>query len=89
MEDIKTITPTINLNGTSREALLEQKTDLLHALREAQAALRRATPNGRDYQLADPSWFERALERHTRQCRVLAKLVEEVMDEAEAILESE
>jgi hypothetical protein len=41
--------PTIHLNGTSRESLMEDLLGAYHALTEAIAALGRACPNGRDY----------------------------------------
>jgi hypothetical protein len=43
------IPPTVNLNGTPGEHLLEQLTEALDALMEAKAALYRAAPHGRDY----------------------------------------
>lgn len=41
--------PTIHLNGTSRDSLLEQVTDAGHALHDAMKKLDETAPNGRDY----------------------------------------
>ena len=45
----KLLTPTIHLNGTSRDDLLNQHIDILDACRGLLTALRAGTPNARDY----------------------------------------
>ena len=45
------VPPQINLNGTSREALVEQQADVVTALATLLKAMSYAFPNGRDYQL--------------------------------------
>jgi hypothetical protein len=42
--------PTVNLNGTSGEELLNQVSAVLAGLRQTQQAMSEATPHGRDYQ---------------------------------------
>lgn len=42
---------TPNRNGTSREALIEQRRRVARAIRDLQGAMHDAWPNGRDYQL--------------------------------------
>jgi hypothetical protein len=42
-------TPTVHLNGTSRESLLIQVSDAAHALDAAWTALCAMAPHGRDY----------------------------------------
>jgi hypothetical protein len=41
--------PTVHLNGTSKDELLDQIVKAAHAIREAQRWLGAAGPNGRDY----------------------------------------
>ena len=43
------IVPTVHLNGTSRESLLDDLMKASSALEEAYQALKRTAPNGRDY----------------------------------------
>ena len=41
--------PTIHLNGTSRQSLLDAATEARSAVDEAEIKLREVWPNGRDY----------------------------------------
>jgi hypothetical protein len=41
--------PTVHLNGTSKQALLDQLGDAIDAVHEAGRKLAAACPNGRDY----------------------------------------
>jgi|688.fasta_scaffold1240297_2 hypothetical protein len=41
--------PTVNLNGTSKAALIQYRLDAITALEAALEALREITPHGRDY----------------------------------------
>jgi hypothetical protein len=43
------ITPTININGSSADDLIQPRMDAYAILREAKILLQRVTPNGRDY----------------------------------------
>jgi len=42
--------PNVNMNGTSRESLVDQRRDVMRALLRAQEALKHMAPHGRDYQ---------------------------------------
>lgn len=60
------VTPQINLNGTSRDALLNQQCKVLSAFDKLREAMSEAAPHGRDYQLklaeyddARAAWLER------------------------------
>lgn len=53
-------TPLVNLNGSSRESLLEKEGKVLTALVALQEALREAYPHGRDYQISPIGTFEKA-----------------------------
>lgn len=75
--------PTIHLNGTSRDRLIEDLSEAYYALGKAMSALRVATPNGRDYYPQGPQAYGEALDEH------LARLgkIEEVRKELEALIE--
>jgi len=69
--------PTVHLNGTSRRELLEQICTALTALQEAEAAVRRASPHGRDYYPQGEDAIGEALRQHTdRLLRLHAIYVE-------------
>lgn len=48
--------PTVHLNGTSGEALLEQITDASNAISTAIDGLANASPNARDYYVTPGTW---------------------------------
>lgn len=79
--------PTVNLNGTSRESLIEQQTDVLNALYEVQEALRHAVPNGRDFvpqgSPAAREALSAALREHYSRVQRIREISEEVMAIAE------
>jgi len=41
--------PTIHLNGTSREELVQQRVDVVEALDAVETVIGKAWPHGRDY----------------------------------------
>lgn len=75
--------PTIHINGTSAEQLMEGYLDALHHVREAIAAIGRCAPNGRDYYPQGPAVIIAAQREH----RLRVEKLEEVMHEIEAIAE--
>lgn len=75
------ITPTINLNGTSRDDLIEPRRKAFDHLQAAIDALRSAAPNGRDY----PGEPERCLkdrDEHWRRLGQLQALADRLLHEA-------
>jgi hypothetical protein len=56
MQNQTQIFPVINLNGTSRAALLSGYSNALEALRTAEKALWEIAPHGRDYPGDPASW---------------------------------
>lgn len=77
--------PTVHLNGTSKEALVEQLCNVSNALEAVFQALRQATPNGRDYYPQGNTALEEALKEHfVRQNKVDA-LKKEIDALAEAV----
>jgi hypothetical protein len=77
--------PTIHLNGTSRENLMEDLLGAYHALTEAITALGRACPNGRDYYPQGNDALSAALEDHRSRLARLESVKAELMQVAEAI----
>ena len=78
------IQPQINLNGTSKNQLLEQQVEVLEHFRRLLGAMVGATPHGRDYQLrpeeyqfARDAWLERytALDAMYREIEAHALLL--------------
>lgn len=71
--------PTIHMNGTSVESLLEMNEEAYQALRTAMAALRNAGPNGRDYYPQAGNAMGAAVAEHEARLR----RIHEVMIELE------
>jgi hypothetical protein len=53
------VRPIVNLNGTSRESLIQQAFDVSGAAEALIQALGRAAPHGRDYQTVGNKAYER------------------------------
>lgn len=88
MEKLKATLPTVHLNGTGREALVEARREACDALRAAEEALGAVAPNARDYYTrADyPACFERARELHVARAALLVRLREELTAEARLLM---
>lgn len=54
------VPPTIHMNGTSKDELLNQLVAVVSALDAALAAINAAAPNGRDYYPQGPEAFREA-----------------------------
>jgi len=78
------VTPIVHLNGTSKDALLEQREDVYQALRTVECALCQMAPNGRDY-YPEPGRMEKAQAQHKRRMGMVGMLLEEIEAEACAI----
>jgi hypothetical protein len=76
--------PQINLNGTSREALVHQQLDVKRALEATISATLSAMPHGRDYQFR-PGEFTEAQAAWLDRIDVLTKLHNEIEAHALAI----
>jgi hypothetical protein len=77
------VLPTVHLNGTSGDVLLNQRIDYRRALREALKKLREASPHPRDFPDATDR-FQRALDVHHSRVRVLEALIRDITIELEA-----
>lgn len=70
--------PTIHLNGTSRETLLELYAKASDSLGMAYDDLKQAAPNGRDYYTQGPEAMDAAVAEHMDRLRRLDALKAEI-----------
>ncbi len=83
--DMTLIVPTVHLNGTSKQELLDQLCEAITALHAAGKALARACPNGRDYYVQSATAIGQALDQHEARMNKLREIVTELEAIAEAI----
>ena len=76
-----TMRPFVNINGTAREELVEQRRSLLEAILDAKAALAKSLPHGRDY-IGDPARFDHDRGVFNARYTALDDLYNEVLEEA-------
>ena len=69
----------ININGTSKQALLDQYRAVAEALRTLQEAMGQAPPHGRDFQL-NPDDYRAARDNHFAMQQKLNELEDNVSD---------
>ena len=74
--------PVVNINGTSREALVNARIAAIESLRSAMQALGECSPNGRDYQTAPNGEYEIARKRYMERFAFLDRMINELEDEA-------
>ena len=80
------ITPTLNINGSSADDLIQPRRDAYDALQAAIKALQQVTPNGRDY----PGDNDRCLadrQAHYGRLSALQAIATEIVAEAVGIKE--
>ena len=79
--------PTIHLNGTSKERLLEAINDAYWKIGEAQRALAETAPNGRDYYTPQRDYdrLAKATEEHYSRMAKLHSILTELEELAEGI----
>lgn len=77
--------PTIHLNGTSQEELLEGVTAAANAIDHAMFKLAEAWPNGRDYYPQEGNAREQAVEWYSERGMALRKISDELKEIAVAI----
>jgi hypothetical protein len=86
-ETAQPVLPVIHLNGTSREALIQDRVKVGRAVNAALEALMQACPNGRDYYPVD-GLMQRAMAQHERRVAVLRGLIAEIYAEIDGIDEA-
>jgi len=77
--------PTIHLNGSSPNRLLEELMEAHHALAVARDMLAGAAPNARDYYPQGDDAFRRARTEHNARIAALVEVIGEIAEIAEAI----
>ena len=77
--------PTMHMNGTSRQELIDQLCTAGEALRLAIDALQSACPNGRDYYPQGRDATQEALRQHANRLHNLTAVRAELYEIAEAI----
>jgi len=77
--------PTIHLNGTSKERLLEALEEAYQAITAAQLKLSEAAPNGRDYYPQGPDVILEAVHEHNARVQKLEDVKKEIEHICEAI----
>ena len=81
------VLPTVHLNGTSRDDLVEQRLAIVDALRLVANAIADGWPNGRDYYPQGQDAIQAARELWRGRLDTLAFMRQEIEDEARAILD--
>lgn len=72
------VLPTIHLNGTPKNRLIDGLCEVSEALDAAFAAMKRAGPNGRDYYPQGPDALPAAIDEHNDRMRRLDAIKSEV-----------
>lgn len=70
--------PSIHLNGSSAERLLEEYLNAAEAIRNAQAALAKTAPNARDYYPQGAGAFDKADDEHTARLQRMQDTLNEI-----------
>lgn len=78
--------PTIHLNGSSPEALVDNYEKAFRAIRTAEGALQDAAPHGRDYYPQGDSAFWQAYDEHQKRMDKLRSIREELQEIWESII---
>lgn len=73
--------PTIHLNGTSREELVQQRVDVVEALDAVETVIGKAWPHGRDYYPQGPDALVSAQQVWKDRWNAIAEIREEVKAE--------
>ena len=77
--------PVVNINGATRESLVEARILARAAIQYALKAFSECSPNGRDYQTAPQGEYEIARKIYADRFAFLDRLSNELEDEAIAI----
>jgi hypothetical protein len=79
------VIPTVHLNGTSKEGLLEQWQTAQQAVTDAVRAVSENGPNARDYYVQDEAAFRLAREQHITRLKMLEIVQSELVTIVEGI----
>jgi hypothetical protein len=82
------IFPTIHLNGTSKQQLLDDYCDVSHALNAAMEKMIENGPNGRDYYPQGDQAFQQAVKEHHDRIEQIHRVRLEIETIAEHIADA-
>lgn len=82
---VEIIAPTVHLNGTSRESLLDDYRKATQSVIQATNVLCANAPNARDYYVQSADAYTRARAEHMARVAALARVHEELVAIYEAI----
>ena len=71
--------PTIHMNGTSKDALMDELSTANSALLDAIHALASCAPNGRDYYPQGPTAITTALDEHKSRLECITSVRHEIV----------
>jgi hypothetical protein len=74
------ITPTVHLNGTSREELLDQFRECYRSINDTLDIICKAAPHGRDYYPKGDMALPQAQKDHERRIKVLTEMRQEFLE---------
>jgi hypothetical protein len=77
--------PTIHLNGTSKQSLIDALCEASNKLNDAYEAMKQTAPNGRDYYPQGPDALRAATDEHMDRLRRLDAVKTEIDQLAMAI----
>lgn len=83
------IAPVVNLNGTSRDALVDQHVAAALSLEKALAALIETAPHPRDFQTVKQEQYRQARAQYEDRVRRLHEIIKEVESIGTQIYEQE
>ena len=72
--------PTIHINGTDVEDLIEANTKAHQALQSALEAMHGAAPHGRDYYLQEAMAINKAIDDHCFRCHSISEVIQQYAD---------
>ena len=73
------VTPTININGSDAQQLMDALNDAMRSLHDASRALSKCSPHGRDYYVQGPDAIGIAIRQHVSRMQKLADISKELM----------
>ena len=74
------VKPSVHLNGTPRQRLLDAYCEAGEAVRKAMEAVHEAGPNGRDYYLQGDGVINLAGEEHRARIEALSKVLADMQE---------
>lgn len=77
--------PTVHMNGTGKQALMDETRDAYKAIMDAKEKLLQMTVHGRDYYVQSPDAYSVARAEHHARVQKLSDLEDELIDYYRAI----